>query len=179
MVDRKILAILVLLAGYVILIRPLVQKAEPGWSQINIIRKSIAKESFIAKQEKEIKKNYPIYQKIVMKNEALFFPSNTSLTTDRSKLQQELKKILQRSGLTIVKINWGEVLKKQGYKKLPISFVARGTPIQLENLFRKIQNSGKLIKFEQITITKYRKEGLLIDAIVTGFKKEESSDVKG
>ena len=92
---------------------------------------------------------------------------------------KELKKILQRSGLTIVKINWGEVLKKQGYKKLPISFVARGTPIQLENLFRKIQNSGKLIKFEQITITKYRKEGLLIDAIVTGFKKEESSDVKG
>lgn len=178
MIDKKLLVILILLAGYVVLIRPIIQKAAPEWAMVNIIRKSIAKESFIASQEKKIKRNFPAYQKIIKWNEALFFSPNTSLTTDRSRLQKMLKKMLQMSGLIIVKINWGEVLNEGGYMKLPISFVAHGTPVQLERFFEYIKTAKKLMKFEQVSITKYRIKGLLVEAIIVGYKRGVVSHVK-
>ena len=180
MIDKKLIAILILLAGYVLLIRPLKQKAYPEWLQVSAIQRSIAKEKFIAKQKKEIKTNYPAYQKIIKQNESFLFPQDSSLTTDRSKLQKMLKGILKRSGLTIVKITWGEIFDRQGYKKLPISFTARGTPKQLERFLKQVQEAKKLLRFEQITISKYRrKELLVIEAIIVAFKMEPSNHVKG
>lgn len=173
MIDRKLVLILILLICYVFWVRPLKQNAQPEFSEIKTIQKSIAKKKFIAKHQNEIKKSYKRNQRIIHQNEALLFSEDTSLTNDRSKLQQVLKGMLISSGLTVVRINWGEVVKKKGYDALPLSFIARGTPDQLENLFIRIQKSRKLLRFYQITISKYRKKRLLIEAIIMGYKKEK------
>ena len=178
MIDKKLLAILILLAGYVLWIKPLQQEAAPKWVQLTTIRKSIAKEEFIAKQAEKIKSIYPVYEKIINSNRALFFPKNTPLATDRSKLQQMVKHLLEQNGLEVVRINWGEVIKKAGYEKLPLSFTARGYPGQIETFLKQLLSANKLIRFEQISISKFRREKLVIEAIIVGFKLEAGNHVQ-
>jgi hypothetical protein len=60
MIDKKLLAILILLAGYVLWVKPLQQEVAPQWVQLTTIRKSIAKEEFIARQAEKIKSVYCI-----------------------------------------------------------------------------------------------------------------------
>ncbi len=176
--DKKLMIIVVLLALYVIWIKPLNQKAQFIRFQIAATDKAIAKEKFISKQAKKIKKLYPIYEKTDKENKRIFFSLVTPVSTAMSKLQQSLKRAAKAVGIKITSLNWGEPIKKDGYLKLPLSFTLNGRPEQVSFFLERIADSKKLMRFEEITISKYSKNRLRFNAIVFGFKLRIKDNVK-
>ena len=167
--DKKLLIIVVLLALYVMWIKPLNQQAQLVRYQLAAIDKSIAKEKFIAKQAKEIEKLYPQYMKISKQNKELLFPSDISASTALSSIQQYIKKASKRNKMQLVRINWGDEEDKDGYSVLPMSFTVKGYPSQLDAFLRDLFNFNKLLKFESASISAYSYK-ISFNAIIKCFK---------
>lgn len=171
MIDKKLILILILLFIYSVFINPLNQQIEIKKEKLNLIIKRIKKEKFIFRQSQKINKLYPICQEIIKVNRSLFFGKDTTLTQDKTELQEFLKSCMRKSGMQLMRLNWAESVDKGWYEKLPLSFTARGNQNKIQDFLKCIISKEKLIKFEQLSISKFwKKDTVSINGVIVGFK---------
>ncbi len=175
MTDKKLLIILLLLAAYIFVVKPLNTSLKTKIFELRNLEKSIAKEKFIEKKAPQIKKLYPLYMKRAKKNDSLFFLENTSVSTSMSNMQKMLKRAIKTNDLISVSMNWGVAEKKDSYQVLPISFIVRGYPNQISGFIKSVLTSHKLFRFITYSVSKYRKK-IVVRATVVGFKLKKKND---
>ena len=150
--DKKLLVILILLSIYIWGVKPLLNKMDYGITQLKYLRRSISKEKFINQKLNRIEKLYPKYMNVADKDSALFFSSKVSASEVMSEMQGFIKSTATRSGVQLLRINWGNEMNKKGYSVLPISLSVKGYPYQIDNFLKDLYSFKKLIRFESVTV---------------------------
>ncbi len=169
MSDKKILAILALLALYVFMVKPLSEKIYLKKFELKNIEKAIVKEKFINKKSSEIKKIYPLQIKTISNNKKLLFSSKISTSSAMSKMQEILNNMAKKNNIKITGMNWAEAIDKGGYLKLPITFLAKGNPEDISSFIKDITSSDKLFRFKMFSISR-NNNALSINTTVECFK---------
>ena len=173
--DKKLLIILILLATYVLAIKPLSNQLNDSLFKLRYLEKAIEKEKFIQKKVKDIKKVFPTYMKIAKKNENLFFPANLPVSAAMSEMQKIIKKAINKNNIESISISWVTTEDKGNYLVLPISIIIKGSSQQIDNFLRDILSSKKLLRFSMFSVSHFRNK-LIVRATIMGYKlKGETS----
>ena len=167
--DKKLLVILILLATYVLAIKPLSSQLNNNLFKLRYLEKMIEKEKFIQKKVKDIKTVFPIYMKVAKKNESLFFAANLPVSAAMSEMQKTIKKAITKNNIESISISWITAENKKDYLTLPISIIIKGSPKQIDNFLREILSSKKLMKFAMLSISHFRNK-LIVRATIVGYK---------
>lgn len=153
MADKRMFVILVLLAVYVIGVKPVVDRLPFELIRLKSLRKAISEERFIKNRAKEIESVFPKYLKVDAQNKKLFFAPSVSSSAAMSNVQAFIKKASSLSGMQLMRVNWGSKEDKKGYEILPLSLAVKGYPSQLRVFLKELMQFKKLIKFESVTIS--------------------------
>lgn len=153
MTDKRLFVILVLLAVYVIGVKPALERLPFKVAMLKNLRKEIYEERFIRKRSEDIEKVFPKYIKIDKQNKKLFFSSSISVSAAMSSMQAFVKKASLHSGMQLIRVNWGSKEDRKGYEVLPISFTVKGYPSQLRTFLKELVKFQKLVKFESVSIS--------------------------
>ena len=169
--DRLLLILLVLVGVYVFWSKGIAEKTREKVRELRIIDYKIAKERFIKSKTKEIRKIYPKQLKIIKQNNNLLYSPKNRDSFVMGNLQSLLKKIAKRNHIELISINWGFVENKVNYSILPISFMAKGYPQDIELFIRNIiYNRKKVIRFKILKLTR-AKNKLVVNGVIRAYKK--------
>ena len=147
-------------------------------NELSLINAKIAKEKHIIANKDMLIKKIKSQEKVAIQNKKMLFPPNVNDSIAFGKIQSFVKRVVSNLGMDFVSSNWGEPVQKEGYLKLPISFIVRCYPEQVDEFLKKMYSYDKLLKIESITIGKFRKEKLVLNLIICGFKLESNNESK-
>ncbi len=172
MIDRRLLALLFMMAFYIFYVRPQVEESQQLAGQNIIMRSSIAREQVLAeKLEQHPEKLTRLIEKIRF-NRSLFFPAEMDNSSALGKLQQLIKQAAVASGVELNQSHWGEpiVVDLLNIARLPLSLTIHGGAAQLDQFRWRVLNSGILVEIETAQIQKKSADNLLLRVGLVGFK---------
>jgi Tfp pilus assembly protein PilO len=144
--------------------------------ELTLLNTKISKESWILKEKRNLMKELKKQEKKAEENRKKLFSSNLNNSIALGKVQNYIKKIAEDSGMDFVSSNWGEPIEKDRYIKLPISFILRGYPANVDTFLKKLYSWNKLLKIETITIGKFNRQKLVLNFTIFAFKLEKKSE---
>ncbi len=171
--DRFLLTLLVLVGVYVFWVNGINEKTWEKVRELKTIDYRIAKEEFIRSKSREIRKIYPKQLRIIKQNNNLLYSSKNRDSFIMGNLQSLLKEAAKKNHIKLINVNWGFVENKDGYSVLPISFMAKGYPQDIESFIKDIiYNGKKIIRFKIMKLTR-AKDNLVINGVIQSYKRLE------
>ena len=168
--SKRPLVLLLAILIFSLYARPAREAVEKLKDELIFINAKIKREQSILERKKDFLKVIQKQQQRAEVNEKKMFASVVNDSIALGEIQSHIKKIALDIGMDFVSSNWGEPLKKHKYIKLPISFMLRGYPDEVNEFFKKLSSLEKIFKIERITIGKYKKEKLVLNFSLSGFK---------
>jgi len=172
MITRYVLFFLLVLTLYIGYVDDKKKETEQLINQLKIINTKIANNETLIKQKENILTKIKRQEEISRKNRSKLFPPTINDSLIFGKVQQYIKNICNDIGVDLVSSNWGEVIRKSKYKKIPVSFIIRIYPHQLTTFFNKLYSYEKFLKIDSIMIGNYKSQKLVINFIVSAYKLE-------
>ncbi len=172
MINRRLLALLFMMAFYVFYVRPQVEEGQQLVEQNIAMRNSIAREKVLAeKLEQHPEKLTQLVEKIRF-NRSLLFPAELDNSSALGKLQQLIKQAAASSGVELNQSHWGEpvVVDTLNIVRLPLSLTIYGGAKQLDQFRSRVLDSGILVEIETAQIQKKSLDNLLLRIGLVGFK---------
>ena len=172
-IPKELIVYIILLVVAVWDLKPRTAEYADLHDQLFVLKKQYARELLLQRKHEEIEKELGDALQVNADNQTKFYPGNMSPETGLNQLQDLLRRTLQSCGLEIVNFKWGEPYKKdkRDFYILPVSFMAMGTPPQLEDFFKRILFSEKTLNCPILNIMKAGTKGkLTLDATVVGYQ---------
>ncbi|WP_457643477.1 hypothetical protein [Persephonella sp.] len=174
MVDKRVFVILLLLATYILVVKPTDDKLRYRLVQLKNIEKEIAKEKFVEKESVRIKKIYPRQMEIAKRNLMYFFPYNMRTSTAMSSMQSVIKKAARLHALKVLSMNWGAAEDAGKYMRLPISFRMEGYPDGVAGFIKDILTQKKLMRFDMYSASSNGKK-LTISGVIVAYRLKKGA----
>ncbi len=173
MVDKKTVAILVILVFYIFFVKPKSQIIESVMNELLFYQKKIVKEQYIKENKGKVIKEINEMLKVDKENEKKLFSSDTPNSEAFGKIEDMLKSLAGELELEFVNSYWGEPIvdEEHGYVKLPITASVRGMPEKIDEYLRKVLNWDKLLKIDRMILGTYQRQKVHLSITVNGYKK--------
>jgi len=176
--TRNLLALLFVILVFITYGEPAKEDMENLKEELLLLNTRISKENDILKKKRKLIEELKRQKEVALKNEKKLFPADVNDSIALGEIQSFVKKIARDSGMDFVSSNWGEPVEKEGYVKLPISFILRGYPENVDEFLRKLYSYDRLLRIERITIGKFKKEKLVLNFVISAFKMEKKGEAK-
>jgi hypothetical protein len=171
--DRSLFIVLIITIAFIFYIKPAREKGEQIRMRLAVIESQIASQEAIRKGSGEFKKWVAMIGKTAATNEGYFYPAKTSASLALVDLQDFVKNTANTTKMEITSSTWGEPVADSttGMIRIPMSFIFKGVPADVDQFLQKLLYGKKYIKIERATVTKYQDQQLLLNVSLVAFKR--------
>lgn len=172
MKDRSLIIVLIITAAFIFYVKPARERSEQTKMRLAVAESQIAAQEAIKLGSSDFKKRVASIGKAATSNEAYLYPAKTSVSLALVDLQDTVKSIATTAKMEIVTSTWGEPVNDiaTGLTRIPMSFMLRGGPSDLDLFLQKLLYGKKYLKVERATITKFQDQQLTLTISLVAFK---------
>jgi len=173
MKDRSLLIVLVITVAFIFYIKPAREKGEQIRMRLTVVESQIAAQEAIKRGSADFRKRVAMTGKTATANESYIYPAKTSASLALVDLQDFVKSTATATKMEVITSTWGEPVidAATGMARIPMSFMLRGVPADVDQFFQKLLYGKKFIKIEKATISKYQDQQLLLNLSLVAFKR--------
>jgi hypothetical protein len=171
--DRSLLIVLMITVAFIFYVKPAREKGEQTRMRLAVIETQIAAQEAIKRGSADFKNRVATTGKTATSNEAYLYPAKTSASLALVDLQDFVKNTATTTKMEITTSNWGEpvVDAATGMTRIPMTFMLKGVPVDLDQFLQKLLYGKKYIKIERATISKFQDQQLYINLSLVAFKR--------
>lgn len=173
MKDKSLLIVLMITVAFIFYVKPAREQAEQTKIKLTVVEAQIAAQDTIKRGSKDFEKKMLVLTKTSTANESYIYSEKTSASLALVDLQDFVKKTATATKMEITTSTWGEPVfdSTTGMSRIPMSFMLKGVPADLEPFLQKLLYGNKYIKIERATVSKYQDQQLLINLSLIAFKR--------
>jgi hypothetical protein len=171
--DRSLLVVLLITVVFIFYIKPGREKGEQIKMRLAVIETQIAAQEAIKRGRADFKKRVFTIGKTATTNEAYLYSAKTSASLALVDLQDYVKNTATATKIEIATSTWGEpvVDSSTGMTRIPMSFMFKGIPADIDQFFQKLLYGKKYIKIERAGVSKFQDQQLLLNLSLVAFKQ--------
>jgi Tfp pilus assembly protein PilO len=172
MIDRRLVILIILLALYVLYVRPRAEEAKASADHVSLLRSQIAKEEAIAVALEEFPEKFAALAEGARENRRFLFAPDVNESKALGRLQELVQAAASASGVEVNRSNWGEpiAVAERGIVRLPLSFSIQGLPPQVDEFLRSLFAADFLIEAETAQVKNVVGKHLVLEMAIVGFK---------
>lgn len=173
MKDRTLIIVLMITVAFIFYIKPAREKSEQTRMRLTVIESQIAAQEAIKGGSDDFRKRVASIGKTATANETYFYTAATSASLDLVDLQDFVKNIAAATKMEIATSTWGEPAadSTSGLTRIPMVFVLKGVPADVDQFLQKLLYGKKYIKIERATISKSQEQLLILNISLVAFKR--------
>jgi hypothetical protein len=159
--------------AFIFYIKPVREKGELTKVRLAVVEGQIAAQEAIKRGSDDFKRRVATIGKIAATNESYLYSSTTSSSLALVDLQDFVKRMATDAKMEIVTSTWGEPTPDSttGMIRIPMTFMLKGIPPDLDQFLQKLLYGRKYIKIERATISKYQDQQLFLNLSLVAFKR--------
>jgi Type II secretion system (T2SS), protein M subtype b len=173
MKDRSLLIVLLITVAFIFYIRPAREKGDLTRMRLAVIETQIATQESMKRDSASFKTRVAAIGNTSTINEAYIYPAATSASLALVDLQDFVKSTATAAKLEITTSTWGEPVADSsiGMTRIPMSFMLRGLPADVDAFLQKILYGKKFIKVDRASISKFQDQLLVLNLSLVAFKR--------
>jgi hypothetical protein len=143
-------------------------------TRLTVLESQIAAQEALKRQSKEIDVSLKSTGAASSVNEAYLYPATMSNSLALVDLQDFVKNGAKANRLEVISSNWGEPIAdpKTGQTRLPMTFMVKGAPADLDVFLRKLLYGRRYIKVERATVSRFQEQLLTLNFSLVAFKRD-------
>ncbi|MEI6206357.1 MAG: GspMb/PilO family protein [Desulfuromonadales bacterium] len=171
--DRSLLIVLVITAAFIFYIKPAREKGEQTRMRLSVVESQIATQEAIKRGSADFKKRVEATGKTATTNETYLYPSKTSASLALVDLQDFVKSTATATKMEITTSTWGEpvVDGTTGMTRIPMTFMLKGVPADVDQFLQKLLYGNKFIKIERASVSRLQDQLLVLNLSLVAFKR--------
>jgi Tfp pilus assembly protein PilO len=175
MKDRSLLLLLVVTVAFIFYVKPATEKNSLLRSQVAVLDSQIAFQKNFRAKSGEIDKRLKASGTAAGQNNGYLFPAGQSESLAMVELQEMVRRLAIAEHLEVVSATWGEPVMdgKNLVTRLPMSFVVKGLPPELDTFLRKLSHGGRFVKIERASIAKQMDQVLQLNFSLVAFRRDD------
>lgn len=173
MMDRSLLIILMITTAFIFYIKPAREKGDQTRMRLTVVETQIAAQETIKRDSANFKKRVATTGKTATTNETYIYPAKTSASLALVDLQDFVKNTATATKMEVTTSTWGEPVADTttGMTRIPMTFMIRGFPADVDQFLQKLLYGKKFIKIERATILKTQEQQLSLNVSLVAFKR--------
>ncbi|GAM08224.1 general secretion pathway protein M [Geobacter sp. OR-1] len=173
MKDRWLLLLLLVTAVFILFVKPARESIELMQTRLTVVESQIAAQKALKAGRSEIERRISSAGTVAEANERYLYPITTSSSMALVDLQDTVRTAATQTRMEIVTSTWGEPVTDpvSGLTRIPMSFVLKGGPAEIDPFLRKLQNGSRFVKVERASVTKFQDQYLTLNLALVAFKR--------
>ncbi len=156
MIDRWVLAILLLLAGQVFYGRGLREESRELLGENQALGLKLSREQAAAGRREVLARRLEAATALSQANRHLLYPAEDNPGVALEKLQTLAKRDAVAAGLEFINSTWGEPVPDEagvGYRRLPLALIVAGNPQQMEDFLRRLATAEVFVGVDLLALS--------------------------
>ena len=174
MKDRSLFVLLAITVAFILYVKPARENSDLLQTRIALLDSQIAAQQNIRRQRREIDGRLKATGVTASANEGYLYPASKSNSLALVDLQDFVKVAAAACRMEIVSSNWGEatVDPKSGLVRIPMTFMLKGMPGDLDGFLQRLLYGRRFIKVERATISRLQDQQLMVNVSLVAFKRD-------